>query len=94
MRKRVEPPEGFNFYNVWTLLKILRYFYASICKLAKREGTQFARKPNPLSCWILINQAIHDDAELEKIWKDCNQYPEEVLHRHYDKIIREGYTLR
>lgn len=89
----VEPPAGFDFYDARVLSKILGYFYASICKLAKREGTQFARKPNPLSCWILINQAIHDDVELEQIWKNCNQFPEEVLHRYYDKIIREGYTL-
>lgn len=88
-----EPPAGFDFYNAQTLLKILGYFYASICKLAKREGTQFAGKPNPLFCWILANQAIHDNAELKQVWKNCNQYPEELLHRHYDKIIRAEYTL-
>lgn len=87
-----EAPAGFAFYDTQTLLKIMGYFYASICKLAKREGTQFAGKPNPLYCWILINQAIHNDAELEQIWKNCNQYPEEVLRRHYDKIIRAAYT--
>lgn len=93
VRKCVEPPAGFDFYNAQTLLRILGYFYSSICKFTKRNGTQFAGKPNPLFCWILVNQAIHDNVELEQIWKNCNQHPEEVLHRYCDEIIRAGYTL-
>lgn len=84
-------PAGFDFYYKDTFFGILGYFYTSICKFAKRKGSFFAKTPNPLFCWILANQTLHDCEGLKHIKQNCNQHTEKELLFFYDKVIRKAY---